>query len=99
MATIEMDLGAILQKSNNRLDRIEQRIESNQTRTEEKLNIIDNRIIKLETKLETLKPSIQKIPDLSEKVDELKNWKQIALTIGGAFIGATITYLAKNSNP
>ncbi|AGF53540.1 unknown protein (plasmid) [Synechocystis sp. PCC 6803] len=64
---------------------------------------IDNRLIRLETKMETkldtLEPSIQKIPDLAEKVGELKNWKQIGLTLGGAIIGGIITYLARNANP
>lgn len=67
------------------------------------LSGIDNRLIRLETKMETkldtLEPSIQKIPDLAEKVGELKNWKQIALTLGGAIIGGIISYLARNANP
>lgn len=99
MATIETNFGAILERIEGRLDRIE----SNQSRTDEKLNTIDNHLIrletKMETKLETLEPSIQKIPDLAEKVGELKNWKQIGLTLGGAFIGGIITYLARNPNP
>jgi hypothetical protein len=60
---------------------------------------IDNRISKLEGTLQAQQPYIQKIPDMAEKIGELKNWKQIALTIGGAFTGAIITYLAKNPNP
>ncbi len=67
------------------------------------LSGIDNRLIRLETKMETkldtLEPSIQKIPDLAEKVGELKNWKQIGLTLGGAIIGGIISYLARNANP
>lgn len=96
---VETDFGAILERIEGRLDRIE----SNQARTDEKLNSIENRLMrletKLETKLETLEPSIQKIPDLAEKVGELKNWKQIGLTLGGALIGGVITYLARNPNP
>jgi hypothetical protein len=44
-------------------------------------------------------PYFQKIPDLAERVGELKNWKQIGLTLSGALLGALITYLAKSSNP
>jgi hypothetical protein len=43
---------------------------------------------KIEATLQTQSPSIQKIPDLAEKVGELKNWKQIGLTIVGGLIGA-----------
>jgi hypothetical protein len=53
---------------------------------------------KIEATLQTQSPSIQKIPDLAEKVGELKNWKQIGLTIVGGLIGAWITFLLKTSN-
>jgi hypothetical protein len=51
------------------------KIEANQVRTEEKLNSIDNRISKLEGTLQAQQPYIQKIPDMAEKIGELKNWK------------------------
>ncbi|UXE58799.1 MAG: hypothetical protein KA717_22640 [Woronichinia naegeliana WA131] len=53
---------------------------------------------KIEATLQTQSPSIQKIPDLAEKVGELKNWKQIGLTIVGGLIGAWITFLLKTQN-
>ena len=43
---------------------------------------------KIEATLQAQGPSIQKIPDLAEKVGELKNWKQIGLTIVGGLIRA-----------
>jgi archaellum component FlaC len=67
------------------------RVEANQARTDEKLNSIDNRMVRLETKLETLEPSIQKIPDLSEKVGELKNWKQVGLIIVTAMVSSVFS--------
>ncbi len=54
---------------------------------------------KIEATLQSQQASVQKIPDLAEKVGELKNWKQIALTISGALIGGAITYLIKMPNP
>jgi len=53
---------------------------------------------KIEATPQTQSPSIQKIPDLAEKVGELKNWKQIGLTIVGGLIGAWITFLLKTPN-
>ncbi len=50
-------------------------------------------------KLAALALHSQKIPDLAEKVGELKNWKQIGLTLIGATIGSVITYLVKTPNP
>ncbi len=73
--------------------------EANQARLENRITDLDNRISKLEGTLQAQQPYIQKIPDMAEKIGELKNWKQIALTVGGGLIGAVITYLAKNPNP
>ena len=98
MSSIETDLGTILEKLDARLERLEQKIDSNQSRTEEKLSAIDNRISKLEGMVQGQQPYIQKIPDMAEKIGELKNWKQVALTVGGAFVGTVITYIVKNPN-
>ncbi|WP_287736695.1 hypothetical protein [Microcystis sp. M113S1] len=40
----------------------------------------------------------QKIPDLIEKVGELKNWKQIAIVAITAFTSATITWFIRGGN-
>ncbi|GCA94319.1 MAG: hypothetical protein O9295_17170 [Microcystis sp. LE18-22.4A] len=39
-----------------------------------------------------------KIPDLIEKVGELKNWKQIAIVAITAFTSATITWFIRGGN-
>ena len=62
--TIETDLKEVLAKIGSRLERIEI------TQSELKENII-----KIETTLQTQQPYVQKIPDLAEKVEELKKWK------------------------
>ena len=35
----------------------------------------------IDTRLSNVEASVQKIPDLSEKVGELKNWKQIGVIV------------------
>jgi uncharacterized protein YoxC len=55
---------------------------------ESNYNSLDKSIGKIETKLETLKPVFDKIPDLSEKVGELKNWKQISIVLLTGFIAS-----------
>ncbi len=75
------------------------KIEANQMRLEEKMNNLESRMSKIEGTLLGQQPYVQKIPDLAERVGELKNWKQIGLTLSGALLGALITYLAKSSNP
>jgi DNA repair ATPase RecN len=64
--TIETDLKEVLAKIDNRLERIEI------TQSE-----LKESIIKIETTSQIQQPYVQKIPDLAEKVGELKNWKQI----------------------
>jgi chromosome segregation ATPase len=53
---------------------------------------------KIEATLQAQQQSVQKIPDLAEKVGELKNWRQIALTLGGALIGGAVTWLIRSSS-
>ncbi|MGL5033529.1 MAG: hypothetical protein ACRC6M_06985 [Microcystaceae cyanobacterium] len=61
---------------------------------------------KIEATLQAQQPNLQKIPDLAEKVGELKNWKQIGLIIATAMIssifsgtiGGTIGWLIKSSS-
>ncbi|MFM7573714.1 MAG: hypothetical protein ACKO4S_11370 [Snowella sp.] len=75
------------------------KLQANQMRLEEKMNNLESRMSKIEGTLLGQQPYVQKIPDLAERVGELKNWKQIGLTLSGALLGALITYLAKSSNP
>jgi chromosome segregation ATPase len=45
------------------------------------INNIDKRLIVVETRLDEQKAAVGKIPELAEKVGELKNWRQIAVII------------------
>ncbi len=49
---------------------------------------LDKRLAVIENRLEDWKPSMSKIPDLAEKVGELKNWKQIGLVFVTAVISS-----------
>jgi hypothetical protein len=81
----DSDLKELKDLINNRFDKLEVRIQA-----------MEIGQAKIESRLEEWKNSVQKIPDLAEKVGELKNWKQIGLTLSGTFIGAAITYLARH---
>jgi predicted nuclease with TOPRIM domain len=71
-------------------------LEKGQTDIRGQLTEIRGQLAVVDSRLKNLETSSQKIPDLAEKVGELKNWKQIALTLGGALLGVIITYLAKS---
>ena len=49
----------------------------------------------IDTRLKNIESSSQKIPDLAEKVGELKNWKQIAIVVFTATVGATIGWFVR----
>jgi chromosome segregation ATPase len=85
---------------NRRFEQIDSRF--NEVKSE--LNGIDKRLTVIENRLEDWKPSMSKIPDLAEKVGELKNWKQIGLvfvtavisSIFSGTIGGVIGWLIRN---
>jgi len=53
---------------------------------------------KIEVTIQSQAILTQKIPDLIEKVGELKNWKQIAIVAITAFTSATITWFIRGGN-
>jgi hypothetical protein len=53
------------------------------------IKVIDNRAINLET-------TAQKLPDLAEKVGELKNWKQLAIVIFTASVSGAIAWFLRS---
>ena len=58
---------------------------------------VKNDLTEIKTCLEDWKPSINKISDLSEKVGELKNWRQIGLVLTTAVI-TSLFWLSKTVN-
>ncbi len=49
----------------------------------------------IDVRLKNLESNSQKIPDLAEKVGELKNWKQIAIVIFTATVGGAIGWFIR----
>jgi hypothetical protein len=85
------------------------REDSNQrfTAIDNRFTGIENRLTVIETRLDEWRPSMQKIPDLAEKVGELKNWKQIGLvfvtavisSIFSGAIGGVVGWLIRSGKP
>ena len=53
------------------------------------IKVLDNRLGNLES-------TAQKLPDLAEKVGELKNWKQIAIVIFTASVSGVIAWFLRS---
>ena len=85
-------------KVNERFDKVDAKFEQVDGRFDEikeDLNNLDKRLIKVETQLEAWKPAIDKIPDLAEKVGELKNWRRTALIVLSALVGASFGWFLR----
>ncbi|MEA5509681.1 hypothetical protein VB715_07880 [Crocosphaera sp. UHCC 0190] len=85
----ENDLKRLEDLINDRFDRLEEgqktleggqkTLEEGQKTLEKGQTEIKERLAVIETRQADWKPSMDKIPDLAEKVGELKNWRQIVI--------------------
>jgi hypothetical protein len=99
--SIETDLKEILISLRKDVSDIKNELSGINTR----LTALELGQARIEGKLEGMQLFLQKVPDLAEKVGELKNWKQIGLIIATAMIssilssiiGGVIGYLIRGS--
>ena len=92
--TSELDLKELKDLINRRFDELK----AEGAKMSEQIKNLEIGQGEIKGRLAALESSSQKIPDLAEKVGELKNWKQIGLTLIGAILGGIITYFVKNHN-
>lgn len=87
-------------KEDNRKQIETLREENNQQFANLQKEITEVKIVmaKIEGTIQSQAILTQKIPDLIEKVGELKNWKQIAIVAITAFTSATITWFIRGGN-
>lgn len=94
------------------INKLEQKIDTVKDKLEDKIDKLEDKIDKLEVKinkqseeitgikstLQAQQPLIQKMPDLAEKVGELKNWRQIVIITITAIISGSITWVIRGVN-
>ncbi|MDJ0599311.1 MAG: hypothetical protein QNJ37_10775 [Crocosphaera sp.] len=73
-------------------------VEKGQVEVKEKLIEVDKQLITIDTRLETWKPAVDKIPDLAEKVGELKNWRQFVIITITATVSGIIGWFLRGGN-
>ena len=73
-------------------------LEKGQADTKEQLIGVDKQLIMVDTRLEDWKPAIDKIPDLAEKVGELKNWRQFLIITVTATVSGVIGWFLRGGN-
>jgi hypothetical protein len=60
---------------------------------------LEGKIAVCNSKLVGLESTASKLPDLAEKVGELKNWKQIAIVIFTASVSGSIAWFIRSGQP
>jgi hypothetical protein len=60
---------------------------------------LEGKIAVCNSKLVGLESTAAKLPDLAEKVGELKNWKQIAIVIFTASVSSAIAWFIRSGQP
>ncbi|HAC63506.1 MAG TPA: hypothetical protein DCF68_08175 [Cyanothece sp. UBA12306] len=71
------------------------RLEQKMDKLEGKLDKQTEDIATIKATLQTQQPLIQKIPDLAEKVGELKNWRQIVIITVTATVSGVIGWFIR----
>ncbi|MDJ0660145.1 MAG: hypothetical protein QNJ42_11740 [Crocosphaera sp.] len=74
------------------------KVEKGQGEVKEKLIAVDKQLGMVDTRLETWKPAVDKIPDLAEKVGELKNWRQFVIISITATVSGVIGWFLRGGN-
>ena len=92
------EIKELIKAQNQTIGRLEQKFEEKTDKLAEKIGDLEKGQIKLEAKLEAWKPSIDKIPDLTEKIGELKNWRSIALIIISGVITTLFWFFLEMGN-
>ena len=86
----------LLTELTNKIDTLGQDIKQELSIIKQDISDIDKRLIVIETRIDEQKSSLSKIPELAEKVGELKNWRQIAIIIITGTVGTLFGWFVKS---
>ncbi|MGK7956396.1 MAG: hypothetical protein AB4063_14275 [Crocosphaera sp.] len=106
---LEQKMDNLENKLDSKIDtlenKLENKIDNNQKELKEEIKEVNQKLDKqseeitaIKATLQAQQPLIQKIPDLAEKVGELKNWRQIVIIALTATISASITWVIRGGN-
>ena len=87
------------------IQKLEDKLNDRINKLDDKINKLDDKIDKQSEEITTIKatlqaqqPLVQKIPDLTEKVGELKNWRQIVFVVATASVSGVIGWFLRGGN-
>lgn len=103
--SLEQMFSRLEQKIDKLENKLENKIDNNQKELKEEIKQVNQKLDKQSEEITAIKATlqaqqslIQKIPDLAEKVGELKNWRQIVIIALTATISASITWVIRGGN-
>ncbi|MGB5771315.1 MAG: hypothetical protein WBM32_15825 [Crocosphaera sp.] len=82
-------------KLDEKITKLENKVDSNHKEVTQKLDKQSEEITTIKATLQTQQPLVQKIPDLTEKVGELKNWRQIVFIVVTATVSGLVGWLIR----
>ena len=92
-------------KLDERINKLDEKLDHNTNQLQNQINKLDDKIDKqseeittIKATLQTQQPLVQKIPDLTEKVGELKNWRQIVFVVATASVSGVIGWFLRGGN-
>jgi chromosome segregation ATPase len=90
-------------QSDKKIDQLDKKIDTSFTDLKGQINNaeskLEGKIAVCNSKLVGLESTAAKLPDLAEKVGELKNWKQIAIVIFTASVSGAIAWFIRSGQP
>ncbi len=107
--TVTYSLEEVLKRIEDKIDKQSEMtatsIQKLEDKLDERINKLDDKIDKqseeittIKATLQTQQPLVQKIPDLTEKVGELKNWRQIVFVVATASVSGVIGWFLRGGN-
>ncbi len=80
------------------INKTNQTLEMGQTEIQGEIKTFDAKLNGVSDRMKTIEVAMTKIPDLAEKVGELKNWRQIVIITITATISGVVGWIIRGGN-
>jgi ElaB/YqjD/DUF883 family membrane-anchored ribosome-binding protein len=84
------------EKLETKIDKLQQNVSNLKDEFQENITTLRVDVGKMQVRMDEWSNSIQKIPDLAEKVGELKNWRQIAVIVITGTVGTILGWIVRS---
>lgn len=84
------------EKLEMKIDKLQQDVSNLKDEFQENITTLRVDVGKMQVRMDEWSNSIQKIPDLAEKVGELKNWRQIAVIVITGTVGTILGWIVRS---